>query len=126
MFAEVVVLIFKQVVHLTLLLALFLKMYVTINKAKLASKFAELVLKVAKKKPPALSCLPSFPLAQTKTLPVSPLAKEDGSWHRNGYRIKHILMMHNIPTLLRGKVFEVVLEFRGAVKGAEEIGTSGE
>lgn len=33
----------------------------------------------------------------------------------------HIPVMYNIPVLLRGKAFEVVLGFRGAVRGAEEI-----
>ena len=37
----------------------------------------------------------------------------------------HIPVMYDIPVLLRGKVFEVVLEFRGAVRGAEEIGDFG-
>ena len=34
----------------------------------------------------------------------------------------HVPVMYDIPVLLRGKVFEVVLGFRGAVRGAEEIG----
>ena len=29
--------------------------------------------------------------------------------------------MYDVPILLRGKVFEVVIEFRGAVRGAEKI-----
>ena len=34
----------------------------------------------------------------------------------------HVPVMYDIPVLLRGKAFEVVLGFRGAVRGAEEIG----